>query len=58
MGFDQKYGTGPAQIPMGYGLWERLQFLPLNGVGNWKNLWDMGEYGSREVWVRRELTVN
>ncbi len=31
--------------------------FPANEVGGTKNLWGMGEYGLREVWVRREATV-
>ncbi|PBL03059.1 hypothetical protein ARMGADRAFT_1093696 [Armillaria gallica] len=37
---------------MGYGT-----DFPANEVGGTKNLWGMGEYGLREVWVRREATV-
>ena len=48
----------PPLLAMGYGLSETYGLCSANHVGNWKNLWGIGEYGLREVWLIRDSTVS
>ncbi|PBK93844.1 hypothetical protein ARMGADRAFT_1029721 [Armillaria gallica] len=53
------WGTREEILVKCYGLWVMgygINF-PANEVGGSKNLWGMGEYGLRGIWVMREATV-